>query len=283
MKLIDFNKFLPFKRIREKMEIANDYKPNFKSAKAIAVKIKFEEIKIRGLDISIDELIVANNKTLEHKEFPGQKMLVYIRDFIGDYQKNSDTMTNYPRFHIAWCQTLEQMYVNKKYERYVVSQRNDGIFLLNRTIAGKVVEKNIELELLVCKNCLQTLKYKGYKNNSVESTKIFENFDIQEFLNSYNTDIYIEPAHTSFSQPLNEYTDSWSKISYNYKKSKKFICQDCGKDCSKDTNELHVHHIDGVKSNNKPSNLEIVCVKCHSKKPMHQHMLNNPKFLKYLK
>lgn len=283
MKLIDFNKFLAFNKIREKMGILKDYKPNFKGSEAIAIKMKFEEIKTKGLDISIDELFVAKDKTLEHKDFPGQKMLVYIRDFMGDYVKNDRDRSSYPRFHIAWCKTLDQMHRDKKYERYVVSQRNDGIFLLNKTVAGRVVKKDIELELLVCKNCLKALGYKGYGSMSYEkNTEIFNSFNVQEFLDMYNTEIYIEPTYTTDSQPLNEYGNDWNIISYNYKKSKKFICQDCGKDCSKDTNELHVHHIDGVKSNNRPSNLEVVCVKCHSKKPMHQHMLTNPKFMRYL-
>lgn len=282
MKLINFNDFLAFKRMREKMGIPKDYKPSFESSEAILKEIKFKEIKTKGLDISIDDLCIAKDKTLEHKDFPGQKMLVYIRDFMGDYIKDEKDMAYFPKFHISWCSTLDKMHKSQKYDRYVVSQRNDGVFLLNKTSNGKVVKNDIELELLVCKNCLRTLGYKHYGASPSISEEVFNNFTVKEFLDEYNTDIYVEPTHTSLSQPLNEYSKDWSNISYTYKQSKRFICQDCGKDCSKDKNELHVHHVDGVKSNNKPSNLEVVCVKCHSKKPMHNHMLTNPKFQKYL-
>ncbi|MGL6166921.1 MAG: HNH endonuclease, partial [Fusobacteriaceae bacterium] len=144
-----------------------------------------------------------------------------------------------------------------------------------------VVKKDIELPLLVCKNCLKALGYKSYGASQLISNEVFNNFTVKEFLDKYNTEIHIEPIHTSLDQPLNEYSKDWNNISYSYKNSKRFICQDCKKDCSKDTAELHVHHVDGLKYNNKASNLEVVCVKCHSKKPMHGHMLNNPNFKKY--
>lgn len=282
MKLINFNEFLAFKKIREKMGIPKDYKPNFESSETILREIKFKEIKTKGLDISIDELYVAEDKTLEHKDFPGQKMLVYIRDFSEKYKKSENDTSHYPKFHISWCTKLDEMYKNKKYSRYVVSQRNDGIFLLDKTENGKVVEKDIKLKLNVCKYCLGNLNYKGYGSSYKVRDEIFNNFTIKDFLDEYNTEIYIEPNHTSLTQLPNEYSKDWDNISYNYRKSKKFICQDCGKDCSKDTSELHVHHVDGMKSNNKASNLEVVCVKCHSKKPMHEHMLGDPKFQRYL-
>ncbi|MGL4672298.1 HNH endonuclease [Cetobacterium sp.] len=281
MKLINFNEFLSFKKMRENMGIPKDYKPKFESSEAILREIKFKEIKTKGLDISIDELCVASDKTLEHKDFPGQKMLVYIRDFSGDYVKDEKDMAYFPKFHLAWCSTLDGMHKSKKYDRYVVSQRNDGIFLLNKATNGRVVKKDIELPLLVCKNCLKALGYKSYGASQIISNQVFNNFTVKQFLDEYNTEIHIEPIHTSLDQPLNEYSKDWNNISYSYKKSKRFICQDCKKDCSKDTAELHVHHVDGVKSNNKASNLEVVCVKCHSQKPMHVHMLSNPSFKKY--
>ncbi|MGL5427923.1 MAG: hypothetical protein ACRDAS_08435, partial [Cetobacterium sp.] len=199
MKLINFDDFLAFQKIRKQMGIDDNYKPSFEG---FLTTIDIIEIRTKGVDVLIDDISVATNKTLEHKDFPGQKMLVYIRDFIGDYVKDERDRSSLPKFHIAWCQTLDKMHKAKKYERYVVSQRNDGIFLLNKTANGKVVKKDIELELLVCKNCLQELNYKGYPYNK---EKVFNNFKVKDFLDDYNTEIYVKPTHTSTSQPLNEY------------------------------------------------------------------------------
>ncbi len=275
MKLINFNEFPPFMEIREKMGISNDFKPNFESSEAQLKKLNLEKIKIKGLEISIEQLIYKKNSIIEHQDYPGQKMLLYIRDY-------NINQFGYPKYHIAWCETLIKAKQEKRSSRYVVSQKSDGIFHLNNISHGKIIQKDIEVPLQVCKYCLTALNYEGYSEASWDRRDIiFKNFNIIKFLESNNTKIYIEPKHTNLTQPINEYTQDWNVISYNYKKSKKFICQSCGKDCSKDSSELHVHHIDGVKTNNLPSNLEVLCVGCHSQKPMHDHMLNDPKFYKY--
>ncbi|MBQ3033875.1 MAG: hypothetical protein IJD28_05815, partial [Deferribacterales bacterium] len=51
-----------------------------------------------------------------------------------------------------------------------------------------------------------------------------------------------------------------------------YICEVCGVDLHSNRNLLHVHHIDGVKSNNISTNLMCVCAECHKKQPMHDHM-----------
>lgn len=281
MKLINFNEFLPFKKIREKMNIPKDYKSNPIIREVVRAGIKLEKLKTEGIDISIDEVIAAKDKTLWHWDFPGQKIIVYIRDYNGGRMYGRED--HLPKFHISWCKTLKEMTEKRRHNRYVISQRIDGKFLLNKFVGGSILVRNEELELKVCKYCLQELNYKNY-NNLIKNkqNEIYENFNIKEFFAQYDSKIHIEPLHTSDSQPLNEYEKNWKEISYNYRKSKKFICQDCGKDCSGDTEELHVHHINGLKYENNPSNLEVVCVKCHSQKPMHEHMKSDPKFNKYL-
>jgi hypothetical protein len=35
---------------------------------------------------------------------------------------------------------------------------------------------------------------------------------------------------------------------------------------------LHVHHINGVKSDNSEMNLRVLCQYCHGEQPNHEHM-----------
>lgn len=103
------------------MDIPENFKANFEGSKAIMDSLKWEEIKTKGLDIDIEELIVKKDGTLEHGDYPGQKLIVYIRDY---YSKGD----NSPKFHIYWCRTLESMKNKGRKDRYVVSQRQDGRF-----------------------------------------------------------------------------------------------------------------------------------------------------------
>jgi hypothetical protein len=56
-----------------------------------------------------------------------------------------------------------------------------------------------------------------------------------------------------------------------------FICQTCNKDLHGSNNMSRVHHIDGDKTNQDPSNLILVCRSCHSaihcKKPVNEKIL----------
>ena len=68
------------------------------------------------------------------------------------------------------------------------------------------------------------------------------------------------------------YTEDWSKISSHYRVEKGFQCEQCNVNLRSNRGLLHVHHVNGVKSDNSPRNLKALCIDCHSKQPMHSHM-----------
>ena len=69
-----------------------------------------------------------------------------------------------------------------------------------------------------------------------------------------------------------QYTPDWREVSARYKTRVGFTCEICSVDLKDDRDLLHVHHVDGVKTNNRPSNLQALCADCHRKQPDHGRM-----------
>lgn len=80
------------------------------------------------------------------------------------------------------------------------------------------------------------------------------------------------PRNTEKNAPVNSYTDDWQEISERERRRHNWKCEKCGKDCSKNHGDLQVHHINGIKSDNRIYNLIVLCVDCH--KEEHAHMRN---------
>ncbi|MFQ3576949.1 MAG: HNH endonuclease signature motif containing protein [Cytophagales bacterium] len=224
------------------------------------------------VDIPFSEINISKDGTLE---LFGQKILVYIRDQRYDHEY---------KFHIANCATLIDAQRNQKYDKYVASINVNGKFKVNIIHDNRLVEKDKEVKLNVCKNCLTALNYKGYRqsHDDIKQT-IYNTFSIDEFFQLYKKQTVKKPKHTNITAPINNYTKDFDTIANELKSKKKYICESCSKDLSKDKKFLHVHHIDGIKSNNSINNLKVVCIGCHANEPGHRHMKLLPEFREYIK
>ena len=49
-------------------------------------------------------------------------------------------------------------------------------------------------------------------------------------------------------------------------------CKSCRVDLSEQKRLLHVHHLNGEKSDNSAGNLIVLCADCHRKEPHHGHV-----------
>lgn len=263
MKLPDFESHTGFKELLEKMEADQISIGHDSEWQRISI-----QLQQKGIDVTLDEIITCDDKTFE---FKGQKVIVYIRDQYSKYMEPGY------KFHISHCDAYDGMIKKKRHSRYVVSTRNDGVFVVN-VINGKeniMIEEGLELKLHVCKKCIKAL--------SLEVTP--DQFNIKDFFKQHSATINNIPKHTDRTAPHNLYKDDWEKVSKIKREDANWTCQEC-EICLEDRAHqryLHVHHIDHDKSNNQDNNLAVLCITCHANKSGHEGLKHSPDYLKIQK
>ena len=282
MKLIDFSTSQRLNSLREEMgaelrmiEISDNWRSVDGS--------KLAELIEKGeVEIEIDE-IKTNDGVFEYE---GRKVIVYIRDQYAKYYGNL-RMSGY-KFHLTKCAAISNAFNNKRDSRYVVSLRTDGQFKINLLEEGVIKKEGLIEPMAVCKYCLGEIDYQGYRTGpSNEKKRIFKNFELKKYFSLYSKDTSLNPSRfrNANDAPINEYPPNWNEISKAERERKHFKCEGCTKNLSKKEHRkfLHVHHRDGDKSNNQKNNLEVLCIKCHSKQPGHDRLKNHPDFNQFLR
>lgn len=238
-----------------------------------ARKISFlDEESIRklgteGIDIDdFSQIKIESDKTLS---FRGKRVIIYIRDV-----KEISDQQSLPRYHLGYCSTLETMTQANRFNRYVIANREDGVFTIN--YVNQTFRQDTNAKLNVCKNCLDLLAWENYKKNSSQTIKdkIVKNFNLVDFFTRYPKDLLsIVPTYTVDTAPLNDYSEDWGMISESIKKERGYVCESCNLSLiGSDRRYLHAHHKDGQKNNNSKRNIEILCIGCHADEPMHSHL-----------
>jgi hypothetical protein len=224
-----------------------------------------------GIEIELDEIEASKDGLLTYM---GQKVMLYIKDTRQDKHTLLNDPSSSRRFHVAdKCKTLENMRADNRYDRYVVTTRMDGLFMVDAMSMNDGTVDEIEAPLKVCKNCLKALDYKGYANTGYAGQKtIWSQFVIDTFFDEFTTKFRKIPKFTDRTYPPSQYTNDWDNVSEHSRKAANWTCSGCGVVLAEHRHLLHVHHINGVKGDNSTHNLEVLCSQCHQTKPGHQHM-----------
>lgn len=198
-----------------------------------------EEIRRGTLEFRDEGIFVINPNTGEE-----QQIFLYKHDYrIADFGK--------PRFHICRCKTIEEFINNGYFNGHYVRANSDPVPVKN--INNGRIEEMVE-GLPLCRNCLEKIRIYG----NINSTQFSELLQAarggdEEEQEEVEVDIF-------------GYTRDWDQISKNYRESHKYICEKCGLriDDFFDRQYIHCHHKDANKLNNKESNLQCLCLRCHS-------------------
>lgn len=150
-------------------------------------------LETKGLEVDIKEVEITEAGLLRYN---GEQILLYIKEI--------STLGRYalPKFHFYQCATLNAMQSRGRFERYVVTQRKSGFFLMDK-IHGHERIKGAEEKLDVCKNCLNWYNHKYRKKYTVS------NFDIPAFFEQFTTSpITSKPKNTDNSSNITNYKDA---------------------------------------------------------------------------
>lgn len=170
------------------------------------------------------------------------------------------------KFHLCNCQTLQEMVSGGRKKRYVITSRADGRFPTNPQ--GANVKQPVLMRLDLCEHCIRILRAKGM---------YFEAFTLEEFYKRYQQDIPYDFQREEQVVISEKYAPDHAEVARRYKEAVHYKCQICTVDCSGYHNVLHLHHKNGVGSDNKRDNLAVLCVMCHAEQYKHEYMKSNPK------
>jgi hypothetical protein len=231
------------------------------------------------IDIYLEEGLEVNFEEIEFEtglaSYQGRQVLLYIKDhsynnkIYGVLKDGSQGN----RFHVADCDMLERMRQKGRFDRYVVTNKLDGMFAVsgtdNRT--NELIEGDTSLN--VCQYCLESINYQKFASLQRGSPRrsFVQGFQLVDFFDTYSSFFKFMPTGIANNQ-TSHYTDDWKDVSKKVRAKFDYQCQQCRVDLSQHKSLLHVHHINGVKSDNSASNLTPLCCDCHRKQPDHQHM-----------
>lgn len=207
------------------------------SYKAIDVAdVTLEELRSGVMEFT-DEGIFVTTEGIRRQVF------LYKRDYhLQRYGK--------PRFHIRKCKIIQE-FMDSAGSVPQYRRANTDIVWVHDMDDG-MIDKEVD-NLPLCKYCLKEVQEAYPSMTTVDFIELLKKTEDTNPERDVIVDIF-------------GYPKNWETISRNFREHHDFTCESCGLHITDpyDQHFIHVHHKNGCKTINDASNLQCLCLRCHS-------------------
>lgn len=216
----------------------------YKIAKAIPWrKIDSEDVKLSEGKLDNDKLDIREDGIFQRdSEGIKRQVFLYKKEMYLKYEGKEQK----PKYHVCKCDKIQEYLKDGNIVGYR-SANTETVRVLNKSNNNK---ETVVSNLSICGYCARILR--EYKD--MDST------EFSRMLSSANSVL-----STRTEVDIYGYTKDWQKISAEFRKRHNYICEKCGVKVSPlDHAFVEVHHKNKDKTDNRDSNLQCLCIKCHS-------------------
>lgn len=206
----------------------------FSSLVSVNYNLQLEEFTVPISELDLDEIgYYKVNKT---------NGLVRLGIFLPIYNYDRINYVDSPALHVYKCKNTEDL----SYRMKVTNHQHN-------TFQSKELKIQIQKDLRICKECISNLR---------------SDFRLR-MGNSFNEYILALEENKRTKQTVVDedgYIINWRQVSECFRDLSQWKCSRCGfkAKAKEERKYIHSHHRNGNKLENQKSNLECLCVECHS-------------------